>query len=178
MNESIIAHRYAAALYEFAKGKNALESVYNDSKLIRSELEKSKSGIKFINSQNIKISEKRLFFSKIFGSYIDGVTLRFLDFILEQQRHTLLNDMLRIFEDIYRREKNIYKVKLTTAVEMNNQHMESFKNGLSKKLNGTVELTVDVDKSIIGGSIIRVGDRQLDSSVKNRLKKIEKHLSE
>lgn len=178
MNDSIIAHRYAVALSGFALSNSVEEAVFHDSELIRSQLTGSKTGMKFINSPNIKLSAKKLFIKNIFGNHIDAITLRFLDFVLEQQRQNLLDDIFRIFQDIYRKKNNIFKVRVTAAVEMSTDRQESFKKLLGKKLGGEVDMRFDVDSSLIGGSLVRIGDRLLDTSIKTQLKKIEKILSE
>jgi F-type H+-transporting ATPase subunit delta len=178
MNNSIIAHRYADALYGFASDKSKENTVFSDSLLIRSQLTGSKRGMKFINSPNIKASAKKLFIREIFDKHIDGVTTRFLEFVIDQQRQNLIDDIFRIYEDIYRSKNNIFKVSVTSAVEIDKDKQLIIKELLGKKLGGNIELTNSVDKSIIGGSIIRIGDKMLDSTIATRLKKIEKHLSE
>lgn len=178
MNESIIAHRYALALYNFATEKTIDQTVYQDVHLVREQLGASKAGMKFMNSPNIKITGKKLFLKEVFGNHIHAGTLKFLNLVVDQQRQALLDDILRIFEDIYRQKHHIFSVDLTTATELNQGQKLLFKQMIARKLNGEVDLTVNTNPALIGGSIVKINDKLLDTSIRSQLKRIEKQLSE
>ena len=178
MNASIIAHRYAVALYEYAAEKSADQIIYQDVNLVREQLATSKKATTFMNSPNIKISAKKLLLNEVFGSFINADTLNFLQFVIDQQRQSLLDDILRIYEDIYRKKHNIFSVELTTASKLSESEQLHFRQMIASKLNGIVDLKIDTNPELIGGSIVRIDDKLLDTSIKGQLRRSEKQLSE
>lgn len=178
MNESIIAHRYALALYGYASDKKIDQVVYNDAKLIREQLTTSKPGMKFMESPNVKTSVKKLFLKKVFSNHIHDGTLNFLNLVVDQLRQSLMDDMLRIYEDIYKKNNNIFSVNITTATELDNEQKMHFKQIIAQKIKGVADLTVKVNPELIGGMVLRINDKLLDTSIRSQLKRIEKQLSE
>ena len=85
---------------------------------------------------------------------------------------------MRIFQDIYKEKHNIYSVDISTATELDESQKLLFKQMIAQKLNGEVELTVETKPELIGGSIIRINDKLLDTSIRGQLRRIEKQLSE
>lgn len=178
MNESIIAHRYALALYNYATEKSIDQVIYQDIHLVREQLAKSKQGMKFMNSPNIKVSGKKLFLKDVFGNHIHSGTLNFLYLVIDQQRQSLLDDILRIYEDIYKQKHQIFSVDITTATKLNDGQILLLKQMIAQKLDGEVDLSVNTNPALIGGSVLRINDKLLDTSIRSQLKRIEKQLSE
>lgn len=178
MNESIIAHRYATALFEFTAEKGVDTDVFKDVGNIRPNLPPTSGMMKYLNSPNFKTSEKKQFLKNVFESVVNQETLRFLLFVLDQQRQELLDDILRIFEDIYRRHHNIFKVAITTASQLDNSHQQRIRTAIAGKLGGTVDLTLKIKPEIIGGAILRIDDKLLDTSIRTQLKHLERQLSQ
>ena len=178
MNESIIAHRYAVALFKYAAENSIEKVIFQDVCLVKEQLAASKQAMTFMNSPNVKISGKKLFLKEVFGDYVNAATLKFLHLVVDQQRQSLINDIMRIFQVIYKEKHNIYSVDISTATELDESQKLLFKQMIAQKLNGERELAVETKPELIGGSIIRINDKLLDTSIRGQLRRIEKQLSE
>ena len=85
-------------------------------------------------------------------------------------------DIARYFVELYRKEKNIKAATFTTAIDVDDNIKAEVIALVKKMYNANVELTSIVDETIIGGYILRIDDKQLDTSISNKLKEINREL--
>src|SRR5690606_12522772 len=82
------------------------------------------------------------------------------------------------FVEQYNRELNIVKAKVISASPLSQDHRDQLTALLEKETDSTILLENEVDADLIGGLVIRVGDRQIDASVLGKLQRLEKHFKE
>jgi F-type H+-transporting ATPase subunit delta len=104
------------------------------------------------------------------------MTLSFINLLIKNRRESHLYDISRNFLSKFRKYNNIESASLTTAIEIDSVLLEKVKNLIKTSLKTEIDLSTKIDNKIIGGFIIRVGDRQVDSSVKSNINKIRKKL--
>jgi len=173
MNQSKIAVRYAKALFQFATEKNMLDEIKLDIALI-AETARQKEFILLLESPVIQISKKKSVFSAMFGQQINKVSMQFLLMIIENKRDIYIPGICRNFLDQYRLFKGIKEAKITTAIPLDDLLTEKIKNTMAQLFSSKIELTSDVNPDLIGGFILRVGDQQMDTSIANKLKSVER----
>jgi len=96
--------------------------------------------------------------------------------ITRNNRETFIQAISRDALDFIRREKNIKPAILTTAIAIDQAFISEIEKIMEKELGGKIELTSQVNPDIIGGLILRVGDKQLDASIKTQLRNIKQDL--
>jgi F-type H+-transporting ATPase subunit delta len=175
--QSRIPVRYAKAIFELAKEKNALEGVKDDVTLLFATLSESNELNSFLLSPIIKTSKKKEVMGEIFNKSLkEKMTSEFIELVIENKRESYLLDIARFFITKYKEEKGIVTVKFTTASEMTSGIEESVKDVITKKYNAEVDLQSNVNKDLIGGFVLRVDDIQWDASVSNKLREIKRDL--
>ena len=110
----------------------------------------------------------------IFGAHLSEISSTFISLIITKKRENILSDIASSFIDIYKIHKNIKSATVTSAVPLTKDQ----KDGVTAILNATkdtesVDLTEVVDPALIGGMILRVGDKQIDESIKRKLTNLE-----
>jgi F-type H+-transporting ATPase subunit delta len=178
MSISAIRVRYAKAFFSLAKEKNMLDTLKTDIQKVFDVCTQSSDFINLLESPVIKTSKKAELITEIFKSEINTLTLNFLLLITNNKRESYIPGICRNFLDLSRIDQNIKSALIVTASEINTKTFDKIKNLLEKELNATVELTCNVEPEIIGGLILRVDDRQYDSSVATQLRKINQQLLE
>lgn len=172
MNQSRATIRYAKSLLQLSIEQECLEQSYNDMMLIDSVCSENKELILLLKSPIIKTDQKLEILKKIFGSKLGEVSMRFVNIITNKKREPLLADIAKAFISQYKTHNNIEEATVTTAqaltLELKNKVIEYIK----KDKDRDVELTEIVDEKIIGGAIIRIGDRQLDTSVSSEISEL------
>ena len=97
----------------------------------------------------------------------------FVNIIITKKRENLLSSIAISFIDLYKTYKKIESATVTTATPLDESLKKEVINFIKKHGDQDVELTEIVDESIIGGAIIRMGDKQLDASVSNAISELK-----
>ena len=178
MNISAIRVRYAKAFFSLAREKKMMETLKTDIEKVFNVCNQSTDFIHLLESPVVSTSKKSELMTKIFKAEVDTLTLNFLLLIIKNKRESYIPGICRNFLDLIRKDQNIKSAVLVTASEINSKIIDKIKTLMEKELNAKVELSVDVEPEIIGGLILRIGDKQFDSSVNTQLKKIKQQLLE
>lgn len=176
MNQSLVAVRYAKALFKLVKEKELMEKVNSDLVLVK-ELFKSSAELKdFINSPLYNTSAKKKAINKIIGLRIEPVTLLFLNMVIEKKREVLLPAIIYNYQDFYRKERNIKQVIFLSASKLEPKFYIALKHQLQTTFNATIDLTIEEKKELLGGFVLMVDGKLMDASISNQLKQIQKQL--
>lgn len=178
MNISAIRVRYAKAFFSLAKEKKMMETLKTDIEKVFNVCNQSTDFILLLESPVVSTSKKSALITKIFKAEVDRLTLNFLLLIIKNKRESYIPGICRNFLDLIRKDQNIKSAVLVTAAEINSKIIDKIKILMEKELNAKVELSVNIEPEIIGGMILRIGDKQLDCSVNTQLKKIKQQLLE
>ncbi|KUK11103.1 MAG: ATP synthase subunit delta [Clostridia bacterium 41_269] len=176
MSQRSLARRYAQALFMSAVEKNILDQVEEDLRLVVDEVEKNKDFKRFIDQQLIPPDEKIKVIEKIFEGKISDISMNFLKLVFRKRRERLLKEFLEEFVDLADSARGIEKVEITTAVELTSERREFVKNKISEIIGKKVKLVEKVDPKILGGIVVKIGDKVYDGSVLNKLNALKRHL--
>lgn len=174
MAESRAASRYVKSLLTLAVEKNVLDAVHADMLLFSTIVRENRAFELLLLNPIVKHDKKREILEKLFKAIVNPLTMSILDILTRKNREPLLPAIAREFHDAYNIYKGIGKANITTAVPLDAQLRTEFEK-IVKQISGKdkVELKEAVDKEMIGGFILNVGDRQIDTSIKNKLKALK-----
>ncbi len=178
MNESTIRVRYAKAFFSLAKEKNKIDELKTDIEKVFDICNKSADFIQFLESPVVSTSKKAELITRIFTSEINPLTLNFLLLITSNKREVEIPGICRNFLEMIRKDRNIKSAKLVTATGIEAKTINKVKTLLEKELQAEVELDCKISPEIVGGLILRIDDKQYDSSVTTQLRKIKQSLLE
>lgn len=173
MSAGRIAVRYATPILELAEEKNVLDKVKADMESFVSVCEENRDFSLMLKSPIIPHQRKAVILKKIFSGKVDELTLQAFDIITRKSRENLLEAIAEEFLHLYNIKKGLAEVSVTTSIELDKEMKAAFEK-LSKEITGKEPLLEEkVDPEIIGGYILKVGDRQLDESVIGQLKELK-----
>jgi len=109
------------------------------------------------------------------GRFLE-ISRNFLMLVLKNGRMGLLSDIAESIEELTREYEGRVIANITSALDLTGEQVERLRNKLSMFLGKTVEINVAIDRSLIGGMVIRVGDKIIDSSVMNTLNNVKESL--
>lgn len=179
MAESRVAYRYVKSLLQLAVEQNALEEVHADMQLFSSVCRQSRSFTLMLRNPVIRHDKKKDVLMALFKGRVNKLTLAIFDIITRKNREPLLPEIARQFHQAYNEYKGIVSATLETAVEPDSRLMAEFEKlikQISKK--NQVELHTRVEPEMIGGFVLTVNDKQIDASIRNRLKTLERELTQ
>ncbi len=176
MDQSKITVRYAKAFFSLAQEKKQLDTIKKDVDLIFGLCKESTDFRLLLESPVVKTSQKIKLIKSIFTGKIDPLSLNFLELVTSNKREAHLAGICRNFLAMYREEQGVKSAVLTTATELSPELTKEFQQKLEQEYKAHIELTKQVDSSLIGGFVLRVDDKQLDASIASQLKKVKEKL--
>ena len=173
----LISKTYGEALFELAVEENKIDAFLKEVKAVLEALETNTDLYKLLNHPKISKEEKIEVVENIFKGWVSNEVTGFLTLIISKERYKELNAILKYFINRVKEEKGIGTAYVTTAVPLS----EIQKKQVEEKLLETtsykeMEMFFSVDESLIGGMVIRIKDRVVDSSIKTKLSEIQKTL--
>ncbi len=173
MNLSLIGNRYAKALIALANEQGKLEEVYNDMKFFESVCTENDEFRKIMANPIVRHEKKFGILKKIFENRVTNVTFSIFNVLTRKNREQLLYPIAQEFHKLYDEQKGIQKVQVSTPVALTDAQKAEFSRVVAESMNKTVELTEKIDESLIGGYVLKVGDTQIDTSVKHKLNELK-----
>lgn len=173
MRDIKVASRYAKSLLGIAIEQNKLEELHNDMQLINTVCSENRELELLLKSPIVKSDKKEAIITEVFGKNISQIANSFIAIILSKKRENLLADIANAFIDVYKTHKNITTASVTTAVSLTAAQKKAVVGLLNAQGKENVELNEIVNNEIIGGMILRVGDKQVDESIKRKLSNLE-----
>ena len=156
--ESRVASRYAKSLLELAKEKNVLDFIVHDMALFAKVCDENLALVKTLVSPIIKDDKKLTVLKKIFDGKVNPLTFSLFEIIARKNRAGYLPEIAKAFAAQYREMKGILSGTVTTPFAINDELRNQFKGIVSNAYGKEVELEEKINKDIIGGFILKVGD--------------------
>jgi len=172
MAQSRATIRYAKALFQLAVEQGVLEQSYQDMVLIDAACAENKELLLLLKSPIVKTDKKIKILEEIFEKKINKATMSFINIIAKKKREGLLALVASSFIALYKTHNKIETATVISATPLDEETRVEMINFIKKNGDKKVELTEKIDKSIIGGAIIRMGDKQLDASVSREISKL------
>jgi F-type H+-transporting ATPase subunit delta len=159
--------------------KGSLDQVHADMQLFTKVCEENRDFMLMLRSPVIKHDKKNDVLKKIFQGKVNPLTLAIFDIITRKNREPLLPAIAKEFHVAYNDYKEIGGATVTTAVPLDNKLRDEIEQ-IVKKLSDKkqVEIIEKIDPEMIGGFVLNFGDRQVDASIKNKLRALKVKFSQ
>ena len=173
MDIGVISVRYARALLKSATDAKMEDAVYQEMVLLaKSYLEVPELRHTIDNPMLAKDKKQQLLDTAVGGSSASALAKAFIALVLKEDRESLIQFMANSYVTLYRKQKNIIRGKLTTAVSVSPAMEQKMRTMVESKTQGTVEFETEVNADIIGGFILEYDTFRMDASVKTKLNTI------
>ena len=174
-----MAGRYANALFELALEQRNLDAVKSDLDRFEALLSESPDLDRLVRSPVFSAEEQSKALSAVLAKAgIGGLAAKFLLLVAANRRLFAVRAMLRDFRALVARHKGEVTAEVTVAEKLNDKHLEALKSALKEVTGKDVGLNVKIDPAIIGGLIVKVGSRMVDTSLKTKLNAIKHAMKE
>ena len=166
----LAAKRYAEALVDFGKAeKISYVSIATDLANIQTILSKSSDLYATLTNPLISNEDKEEIIENVFTKDIDTLIINFLKILVEKNRFNLIYDVIQVYNSMLDDINGIARIEVTSAVELNDIEQADVQAKLASKLKKQIVIKYKIDKSIIAGLIIKMGDNIIDMSVARKL---------
>jgi len=173
------ADRYSLALYELASENNVLSQVEDQSLSILSLISSSKDFSNFIKDPTNSEEDLLKILDNISSNNkFENLLKNFLSFLITKRRFFYVEQILKSFIEICSKKRGELKAELKSAKELSSDEISKITDELTKNFSSKIKLNYKYDQSLIGGLVVQVGSTMVDTSIKNKLKKIENRMIE
>ena len=174
----VIANRYAEALFQLSEEENITKEIYNELHDVVEVIKNNKELDNVLKSPLVAKNEKTQLIEALFNNKINNNLKNFLKILVEKGRISSLKSIELTFKELLNDKHNIIEGTVISAIALTEKQVKELEEKLSKKYNKNVTLENKVDESILGGVLVRLGNTQIDGSVKTRLDNIKDQLSQ
>lgn len=176
MREESVARRYAAALFEQARKSDTVPVAGEELRLV-AETVAADGRMRATLSQPVVTEErKNQLFEQAFGGRVSPATLGFLHLLVEKRRIGLLPQVQAEFARLVLDFRNIAHATAVSAVPLAPDQLQALERSLEARTGKDIELETQVDPSLLGGVLVRIGDTVYDGTVKGKLERLREQL--
>jgi len=170
-----LATRYAKSLIDLSLERGELETTHKDLLYLQSVTQSNRDFVAVLRSPVISADKKLAILEAVTAGHTGELTTSFCRLLIKKGREANLPEIIRAFIDQYKKYRQIFSVKLTTAVPVTDTVKEEIMNKLRQQSDmKNIELTAEVDESLIGGFVLQIGDKLVDASIAYDLNNVRK----
>ena len=171
---SIIANRYATALFELADDQSRLDEVAADLTRLVSSIDESQDLQRLVRSPILNRKDQgKAMTSVLEAMEVGELTKNFVGLIAQNRRLFALTDMVKGFLDELARRRGEVTAEVTAARSLSESQVAALQESLQRSLGGKVSISHEVDPTLIGGMVVKVGSQMVDTSLRTQLNKIQ-----
>lgn len=174
MRNSRAAIRYAKAVLNSSIDLNKADNVNSDMQLIASTIGENVDLQVLLNNPVIKNEAKKVAILSLFDKKIDELTRSLINLLIKNKRLPLLAEVAKQYTVIYYEYKGRQVAKVTTAVPLNASLEQKVLEKAEKLTGKKISLESYIDPKLLGGFILRVGDRQFDASILGKMNNLRR----
>ena len=164
------------ALYSVSESNNVLDSVHGALTTLNELVRKNNQFRAFIQSKRITGTDKAKILNIVLGESGQPLVAELVSHFEGSQALHQLQDVTNLFDQRYKAGKNIVSVEGTVASKLEESEIVSLKSSLSSALDKTIDLSLKVDESLVGGIRLRIENTFLDATVQNQLYTLKQEL--
>lgn len=178
MIKGAVAARYAQALFDVARDNNRINETENELRGFMRLLDESREMQQVLYNPQIPVELKKEIIREAFGQELSGITLNFICLVMDRHREVFLKGIADHFIVLANETRNIVEVEVTTALALSVVHKVNLMQVLAKMTGKEIRIRYQVDPDIIGGMVVRMGERVIDGSIKRQLERLKDSIRE
>jgi F-type H+-transporting ATPase subunit delta len=176
---STVAGRYATALFELAGEADAIDAVKADLERFDALIAENPDLNRLVRSPVFSTEEQvRALSSVLERAAIGGIAAKFLKLVTSNRRLFAVRDMIKAYRKLAALYKGQATAEVTVAETLKDEHVEALRSALKAVSGKNVDLDIKIDPAIIGGLVVKLGSRMIDTSLRTKLNAIKHAMKE
>ena len=173
-----VARRYALALYQEAQENGVADRIDEDMDALRETLDGSPDLISLLRSPVVPRPKKEAVLGRLFDGKVDDLTMRFIKLLVEKTREELLPVVVAAYSALKDERLGVVEAHVRTAKPLGFDEAESLRKALEANSGKKVRMKMDVEPSLVGGLVVRMGAKVFDRSVRHQLQVLSAQFQE
>jgi F-type H+-transporting ATPase subunit delta len=174
-----MAGRYATALFDLARESNAIDAVKADLERFDALVADSADLARLVHSPAFGAKEQLQALAAVLArAGIGGLAAKFLELVTSNRRLFAVRDMIKDFRALVAADKGEATAEVTVAEQLNDEHLDALRTALKSVSGKDVDLKIKIDAALIGGLVVKLGSRMVDTSLRTKLNAIRHAMKE
>lgn len=179
MSENKAASRYAKSIIDLSKEQNSFEEIKNDMVLLARIIDENPELEAILNNPIVPLGKKAGILKDVFGTKVQPLTNSFMNLVVMKGRSAILFGTAKAFISQYNAIKGIVTAEVSSATELTSGNINEIEAIVKKETNANeVVIQAKINDKLIGGFILKVGDKQFDASILHGLNKLKKEFAQ
>ncbi|OCL25647.1 ATP synthase F1 subunit delta [Orenia metallireducens] len=171
-----VAERYAQALFDLAMEDKALEETENQFHEIVNVVNSNDELKQLLNHPKLSNDQKKETLTKVFEKELSNYLMNFIKILIDKGRVDYLQAIYQQFKKLVDTQQNRLEVQVISPINLSEKYQDKLKLKLEDTTKKEVALKLKVQPELLGGLILKIGDKVIDGSLLNHLKKLENTL--
>ncbi|AGB42335.1 ATP synthase, F1 delta subunit [Halobacteroides halobius DSM 5150] len=176
MIEQEIAEKYAQALFEVAQEEETLDQILEEFSQLVTVIDESKELNEVLEHPELSARQKKEILTEAFESQLSEKLFNFIKLVVDKKREDLLQLIYQQFKKKVDDFADRLQVGVEAPIELSAQQQEKLKLKLEEQLNKTIELKVEIKPRLIGGLVLKIGNKVIDGSLLRKINNLNKNL--
>lgn len=164
-----VAKRYAKSFLGLVSEKGKLEEAFADMTLIQKTTSENRELVNMLKSPVVNTDKKVGILKSIYGNNLSEATMLFLTLVTNKRREGAIPEIAEAFIGQYNLLKGITTAVVSSAAVLSEDAKKRIHEIVQKEVGGIIQLETEVNPELIGGFVLRIGDKQLDTSILNKV---------
>lgn len=174
--EELATTLYAKSMFDASKDDDRLKLVYEELNLVKETIDSNSRLMQVFSHPLLSKNEKKDIVKNIYEKSLSNLTINFLYVLIDAKRFEMVSSIIDEFNNLYDIENNVLNGTIITKSKLSNEEINRYEEKLTASLKSHVKLNNVLDETILGGAIVKIGDKLIDSTLKGQLNELRKEL--
>ena len=177
MNKQVVAKRYASALFEIAKEQQLLDQLEQELRVVKQVFAQNEALLSVLNHPKVALAKKKALIQEAFASVSNVLQHTFM-LLLDRHRIDIVEDLVDAFITLANEARGVAEAIVYSARPLTEDETKALAEVFAKKVGvDSLRITNIIDKDVIGGIKVRIGNRIFDGSVSGKLARLQRQLT-
>ncbi len=172
-----LASKYATAIFEIAREEKNLDGYGKDLAKVRDDIFSIPEAVKFFQNPLVPNQAKKDLLTRAVGKEVSATAMNFLMLLVDKKRIGVFNEIFDIFTSLKNKEQGVLIADVTSAFPLSKKQQDALIKKLTTLTGRKIQVRTHKDTSILGGLILKIGDKRIDGSAAGRLRALQNSLS-
>ncbi len=174
----LVSRTYSEALFEVALEEGKMDLFLDELSFVTETFKVHPEFFELFKTPLVRVDEKKKVIEEVFSGRLSKELNNFLKIIIDKRRGSFIQQIKEEYESIVNKHKGIVKAVAITAVPLSDEEKTKLKDKLSTLTGKVVKLANKTDKDVIGGVLVKIGDKVIDGTIKGKLEEMTESLSQ
>ncbi|MBI9014576.1 MAG: F0F1 ATP synthase subunit delta [Clostridiales bacterium] len=174
----LVSKTYANALFELALEEQMIDQILAEYEFISNSFDEFPEFLSIINSPKVSTDEKKTIIDDTYGKQVSELLINFLKLLIEKKRSDVMVEVYGDFKAFVEAQKGLVVAKVESVIPLEANEIKSLEAKLNQVTGKTVTVNNVINPDIMGGLVVKVGDKVIDGSIKRKLENLKHELAE